>query len=92
MHGAFLQIAAIFPDPLLPARQPIAIGGLIAKNGAQADGIGWIAWSWKGNGGPSRVLDMSRAYARADLTAHRGDVIDGPDGIRATTKTDLTTD
>lgn len=59
---------------------------------AQADGIGWIAWSWKGNGGPSRVLDMSRAYARADLTAHGRDVIDGPDGIRATAKTDLTTD
>lgn len=53
---------------------------------AQAMGIGWLAWSWKGNGGPSQVLDMSKSYGRADLSQHGEDVINGPDGIRATAR------
>ncbi len=37
-------------------------------------GIGWLAWSWKGNGGQTRVLDMSRQYGTADLTRRGQDV------------------
>jgi mannan endo-1,4-beta-mannosidase len=63
-----------------------AVDHLYLMQRAQAMGIGWIAWSWKGNGGPSQVLDMSKRYGRAELTQHGQDVINGPDGIRATAK------
>jgi len=63
-----------------------AVDHLYLMKRAQALHIGWIAWSWKGNGGPSKVLDMSRTYARIDLTPHGEDVINGPDGIRMTAK------
>lgn len=31
-------------------------------------GIGYVAWSWKGNGGDDKVLDMSNDWAGTDLT------------------------
>ena len=42
---------------------------------AGAAGVGWIAWSWKGNGGATRVLDMSRDYGSADLTRRGQDIV-----------------
>ena len=42
---------------------------------AQARGIGWIAWSWKGNGAATRVLDMSRSYGTVDLTRRGQEVV-----------------
>lgn len=46
-------------------------------------GIGWIAWSWKGNGGEAAVLDMSKRYEAVDLTAYGERVVHGPHGLRA---------
>ena len=50
---------------------------------ARAQDIGWIAWSWKGNGGATHVLDMSRSYGAVDLSRRGNDVVNGPDGIKA---------
>ena len=36
--------------------------------------VGWLAWSWKGNGGATRVLDMSQDYGKVTLT-RRGEEI-----------------
>lgn len=50
---------------------------------ANSQGVGWIAWSWKGNGGATKVLDMSRSYGTVDLTRRGQDVVDSPAGIKA---------
>lgn len=47
-------------------------------------GIGWIAWSWYGNGGKDAVLDMTTYYDRVDLTPHGLDVVEGTHGLAAT--------
>ncbi len=53
---------------------------------AQTDGVGWLAWSWKGNGKDTHVLDMSNAYGAADLTRRGEEIVNGPDGLKATAK------
>lgn len=47
---------------------------LYLMQSANAQGIGWLAWSWKGNGGATRVLDMSQDYGKVTLT-RRGEEI-----------------
>jgi mannan endo-1,4-beta-mannosidase len=47
---------------------------LYLMQSAQAQGVGWLAWSWKGNGGATRVLDMSQDYGKVTLT-RRGEEI-----------------
>ena len=53
---------------------------------AQANGIGWMAWSWSGNGGGVEYLDMVTAFDPTRRTSWGTRVIDGPDGIRATSR------
>ncbi|MFT4076680.1 MAG: cellulase family glycosylhydrolase [Asticcacaulis sp.] len=53
---------------------------------AQAQKIGWITWSWKGNGGTTKVLDMSESYGKVKLTRRGHEIVDGPYGLRATAK------
>ncbi len=47
---------------------------LYLMQSAEAQGVGWLAWSWKGNGGATRVLDMSQDYGKVTLT-RRGEEI-----------------
>lgn len=51
---------------------------------AQEEGIGWIAWSWKGNGPQAAVLDMSRDYGAISLTTRGEEIVNGPYGLKAT--------
>ena len=54
---------------------------------AQALDVGWIAWSWKGNGTAEElVLDMSETYSPANLTRHGTDIVWGPNGLKYTAK------
>ncbi len=56
---------------------------LLSKS--QKESIGWIAWSWKGNGvGEEEVLDMSYDYDNINLSPRGNDIIFGEDGIRQT--------
>lgn len=43
-------------------------------------GIGYVAWSWKGNGGDDKVLDMSSDWAGTNLTDW-GSYVFNADGI-----------
>lgn len=47
---------------------------LYLMQSADAQGVGWLAWSWKGNGATTRVLDMSQDYGKVTLT-RRGEEI-----------------
>jgi mannan endo-1,4-beta-mannosidase len=63
-----------------------AVDHLHLMQTAQATGTGWISWSWKGNGGITRVLDMSENYGKVRLTRRGHDIVDGPYGLRATAR------
>lgn len=52
---------------------------------SQSESIGWIAWSWKGNGaGEEEVLDMSSDYGSINLSPRGNDIVFGEDGISQT--------
>lgn len=54
-------------------------------NKTQDESVGWIAWSWKGNGsGTEEVLDMSYNYDSINLTTHGNDIVYGEDGLKQT--------
>lgn len=50
--------------------------------------IGYLAWSWKGNGDDVSYLDVSRDWAGIDLTTEWGKpLVEGGYGIKKTSKT-----
>ncbi len=50
-------------------------------------GIGWLSWSWYGNGSPVEYLDMSNAQVGGTLSDWGDEVINGPYGWKATAET-----
>lgn len=47
--------------------------------------VGWIAWSWTGNGGDDQVLDLYKPYNGKWLrTKVSNNIIDGRNGVKAT--------
>ena len=46
--------------------------------------VGWIAWSWHGNGSGYEVLDMSSQYEPASLSRRGLDIVYGNDGLQQT--------
>ncbi|MCR6658415.1 MAG: glycoside hydrolase family 5 protein [Asticcacaulis sp.] len=63
-----------------------AVDHLHLMQAAQDTGTGWITWSWKGNGGVTKVLDMSESYGKVRLTRRGHEIVDGPYGLRATAR------
>ncbi|MFY1620246.1 cellulase family glycosylhydrolase [Micromonospora sp. WMMD736] len=53
---------------------------------SQANGIGWLGWSWSGNGGGVEYLDMATAFNPASLTTWGQRVFNGVNGIRQTAR------
>ncbi|MFG1883971.1 cellulase family glycosylhydrolase [Micromonospora sp. NPDC049102] len=53
---------------------------------SQANGIGWLGWSWSGNGGGVEYLDMASAFNPASLTNWGQRVFNGVNGIRQTSR------
>lgn len=49
-------------------------------------GVGWLAWSWKGNGPEWEYLDLSNDWAGNNLTAWGNTIVNGPYGLRETSK------
>lgn len=49
-----------------------------------AQQVGWIAWSWKGNGSGYEILDMSNRYDQVDLTRRGNDIVYGNHGLQQT--------
>lgn len=49
--------------------------------------IGYMAWSWKGNGGDVAYLDLAKDWNGKQLTEEWGEMyINGPNGIKETSK------
>ena len=53
---------------------------------AQARGIGYLGWSWSGNGSPVQYLDMSNGFNVNSLTWWGSRVFNGSNGIKATSR------
>jgi len=51
-------------------------------NTCQAGGIGWLAWSQKGNGGGVEYLDLCNDWACTNLSAWGNTVINGTNGTK----------
>ncbi|MFG2103524.1 cellulase family glycosylhydrolase [Micromonospora echinaurantiaca] len=52
----------------------------------QANGIGWLGWSWSGNGGGVEYLDMATNFNPASLTSWGQRIFNGANGIRQTAR------
>ena len=51
------------------------------------NGIGWLAWSWKGNGGGVEYLDLTADWDGTMLSPEWGEVVvNGDKGLKATSK------
>jgi hypothetical protein len=44
---------------------------------------GWMAWSWKGNGEETKGFDMSTSEDSVELTTRGNEIVNGPNGIKA---------
>lgn len=53
---------------------------------SQQRGVGWLAWSWKGNGPEWAYLDMANDWAGTSLTGYGNRIVNGANGIRATSQ------
>ncbi|MGC5288801.1 cellulase family glycosylhydrolase [Micromonospora sp. DT231] len=53
---------------------------------SQANGIGWLGWSWSGNGGGVEYLDLATNFNPASLTTWGQRLFNGANGIRQTAR------
>lgn len=53
---------------------------------AQSRGLGYIGWSWSGNGGGVEYLDMVTGFNPASLTSWGTRIFNGANGIRQTSR------
>ncbi|MDG4759215.1 cellulase family glycosylhydrolase [Micromonospora sp. WMMD710] len=53
---------------------------------SQANGIGWLGWSWSGNGGGVEYLDLATSFNAASLTTWGQRLFNGANGIRQTAR------
>ncbi|MBO4208633.1 glycoside hydrolase family 5 protein, partial [Micromonospora echinofusca] len=53
---------------------------------SQANGIGYLGWSWSGNGGGVEYLDMVTSFNPASLTSWGQRIFNGANGIRQTSR------
>lgn len=49
-------------------------------------GIGYMAWSWKGNSGGVEYLDLANDWAGTSLSDWGDEVVNGANGLKATSK------
>jgi mannan endo-1,4-beta-mannosidase len=49
---------------------------------ANSNGIGWMAWSWKGNGGGVEYLDLSNDWGGTSLTSWGNTIVNGAGGTK----------
>jgi mannan endo-1,4-beta-mannosidase len=100
MYGVFDTAAEItdYLDRFQSAGLPIVVGefGHNHSDGnpdedtilatAQSRGIGYLGWSWSGNGGGVEYLDMVTGFNPAQLTSWGDRIFNGANGIKATAR------
>ncbi|MQY14423.1 hypothetical protein SRB5_45900 [Streptomyces sp. RB5] len=100
MYGVYNTAAKVqdYLNAFVTAKLPLVVGefGNMHSDGdpdedaimgtAQQLGLGYLGWSWSGNGGGVEYLDMVTAFDPAQLTPWGTRIFNGPNGIAATAK------
>ncbi len=100
MYGAFDEPRKVtdYLDRYVRHRLPLVIGefGFAHLDGdvpedtimsaAESRGIGYLGWSWSGNGGEVSYLDMVSEFDPTMLTKWGQRIFHGPDGIQHTSR------
>jgi mannan endo-1,4-beta-mannosidase len=100
MYGVYNTAAKInaYFDAFRSAGLPLVVGEFGDKHSdgdpdedtimaqSRARGIGYLGWSWSGNGGGVEYLDLVRSFNPADLTPWGERFFNGPNGVRQTSK------
>jgi mannan endo-1,4-beta-mannosidase len=100
MYGVFDTAAEItdYLGRFVAAGLPIVVGefGFNHSDGnpdedaimatAQSSGIGYLGWSWSGNGGGVEYLDLTTNFNAAALTSWGERLFNGANGIKATSR------
>ncbi|MEV0596324.1 cellulase family glycosylhydrolase [Nonomuraea cavernae] len=100
MYGVYDTAAEIiaYLDAFQTAGLPLVIGefGDMHSDGdpdentimaqAQSRGVGYLGWSWSGNGGGVEYLDQVTSFNAANLTSWGQRLFNGANGIRATAR------
>ena len=64
---------------------PVAAGAIMAH--CEANGVGYVGWSWSGNSASLASLDMVVGFSVATPTAWGQMILNGPNGLAATAQT-----
>lgn len=100
MYGVYDTAAEVsdYVDHFVSAGLPLVIGefGNMHSDGdpdedaimatAQARGIGYLGWSWSGNGGGVEYLDLVQGFDATRMTTWGQRLFNGANGIKATAK------
>ncbi|HEX8343668.1 MAG TPA: ricin-type beta-trefoil lectin domain protein, partial [Actinoplanes sp.] len=100
MYGVYGQASTVnnYLNAFLSARLPIVVGefgfdhsdGDVDENTimatAQSQRIGYIGWSWSGNGSSVAYLDMTNNFNANSLTSWGQRIFNGANGIRSTSR------
>jgi mannan endo-1,4-beta-mannosidase len=98
VYGSSQAVTTYFDNFL--SRSPalaLAVGEFAADHGSSGNvdedtimwlsetmGVGYLGWSWSGNGGGLTSLDITNNFDSRSLTQWGNRLIDGANGIRAT--------
>ncbi|MFF4649905.1 cellulase family glycosylhydrolase [Streptomyces sp. NPDC001380] len=100
MYGVFNTAAKVsdYLNRFVSAKLPVVVGEFGWKHTdgdpdedaimstAQSLGLGYLGWSWSGNGGGVEYLDMATGFGASRLTSWGQRVFNGANGIRSTAK------
>lgn len=100
MYGAFDQPSKVtdYLDRYVRSQLPVVVGEFsfahldgdvpedTVMSAAQQRGIGYLGWSWSGNGGDVSYLDMVTDFEPEALTRWGKRIFHGPDGIAHTSQ------
>jgi mannan endo-1,4-beta-mannosidase len=98
MYGVYGTASAItsYLDAFVTARLPIVVGefghnhsdGNVDEDtilsATQSRRLGYLGWSWSGNGSPVQYLDMTNGFNANSLTSWGQRIFNGANGIKAT--------
>lgn len=100
VYGSAQTVTSYFNRFLENNEAPLVVGEFAADHGpgkevdegtimmfAESLGIGYMGWSWSGNGDGLGSLDITQEFNVASLTAWGNTLVHGPFGLMATSET-----
>lgn len=97
VYGTSQAVSSYMNTYLSQNSAPLVVGEFAADHGSSGNvdedailsfseslGIGYLGWSWSGNGGGLETLDMTNGFNPASLTTWGNRLINGANGLKAT--------